>query len=191
MPGFRKLSETEVLATAVITVANGTFESPTGERFERVLVHHPGAVAVVPLLDDDTVLMVRQYRAAADRDMLEIPAGKRDVPGEAPEVTAGRELVEEVGRRAGSLELVARFYNSVGFSDEYSFVYLARDMTVVGNALQGIEEQHMTVETLTLSDVPAMIASGELADAKTIIGLTAALAARVRGPAAGSPPPAA
>jgi 8-oxo-dGTP pyrophosphatase MutT (NUDIX family) len=178
LPGFRKLSETEVLATPVIRVATGTFESPGGEQFERVLVHHPGAVSVVPLVDEATVMLVRQYRAAADRELLEIPAGKRDVEGEAPEVTAVRELVEEVGRRPGSLELIARFYNSVGYSDEYSYVYVGRDLEVVPTDLQGVEEQHMTVEEVALDDVPAMIASGELADAKTIIGLSLVLAAR-------------
>ena len=73
--------------------------------------------------------MVRQYRAAVDGELLEMPAGKRDVDGEPTEVTAARELAEEVGRRAGRLELLARFYNSPGFTDELTWLYLARDLT--------------------------------------------------------------
>lgn len=176
MPGFRKLAETEIWRSRLLRVAQGSFESPDGERFERDVVHHPGAVVVVPMLGCGRVLMVRQYRAAVDDELLEIPAGKRDVDGEAPEVTAGRELAEEVGRRARRLDLLARFYNSPGFSDELSWCYLARDLEEVGNDLQGIEEAHMGLEEVALADLDALIASGGIVDAKSIIGLT--LAAR-------------
>jgi 8-oxo-dGTP pyrophosphatase MutT (NUDIX family) len=175
VPPFRKLAEEQLLATGLFQVAEGRFESPSGEAFTRTIIHHPGAVAVVPLVDDRTALLVRQYRAAVDRELLEIPAGKRDVAGEPIEVTAARELEEEVGRRAGSMDLVARFFNSVGISDEYTHVFVARDLTEVATDLQGIEEHHMTTEQVALADVPSLIASGELADAKTIVGLTLAM----------------
>lgn len=169
---FRKRSERVVFEGALISVAIGTFEGPDGATFERDVVHHPGAVDVVPLLDDGrTVVMVRQYRAAIDGEVLEIPAGKRDVHEEPPEVTAARELEEEIGMRAGRIELLARFLNSPGFCDEESFVFLARDLTPCATSLQGVEEQHMTVEEISLDDVPALIRSGHLVDAKTIIGL--------------------
>jgi ADP-ribose pyrophosphatase len=172
---FRRIGEEVAFQGSLVTVATGTFEAPDGSRFERDLVHHPGAVVVVPLVDDATVLLVRQYRAAADRVMLEVPAGKRDVPGEPPEVTARRELAEEVGRAAGHVELMARFYNSPGFCDEHTWLYLARDLTPVDLDRQGIEEQSMTIEEVRLADVDTLVASGELCDAKTIIGLTLAL----------------
>ena len=86
MPTFRKVGEREVYDGPVIRLVVATFAGPDGETFERDVVHHPGAVSVVPLSDDGEVVMVRQYRAAVDADVLEIPAGKRDVPGEAPEV---------------------------------------------------------------------------------------------------------
>ena len=93
----------------------GTFAGPDGSPFERDIVHHPGAVSAVPLVEPPIeVIMVRQYRAAVDRELLEIPAGKRDVAGEAPEVTAHRELIEEIGMRAGRLERLGEFYNSPG-----------------------------------------------------------------------------
>jgi len=168
---FRKLSERELYRGSLIRVGTATFSGPDGDEFERDVVHHPGAVSVVPLLDDGTVVLVRQYRAAIDADLLEIPAGKRDVADEPPEETAHRELAEEIGMKAGRMDKLAEFYNSPGFCDERSWVFLARDLSECGTDLQGIEEQHMTVERVALADVPSLIARGEITDAKTIIGL--------------------
>ncbi|MEO7557083.1 MAG: NUDIX hydrolase [Acidimicrobiales bacterium] len=147
-----------------------TVEGPDGERFERDVVHHPGAVAVVAVEADEAVL-VRQYRVAIDAPLLEVVAGKCDVHGEAPEVTAQRELEEEVGLHAGSVEELARFHNSPGFCDELLVVFLATDLTSVPMRRDGAEEAAMTIERIALADVPALIASGELRDAKTIVGL--------------------
>ena len=177
---FRRLGEHVVHTGHVITMAVATFEAPDGSTFTRDIVHHPGAVSVVPLHADGTVTIVRQYRAALDDHLLEIPAGKRDIAGESPEITAERELAEEVGLRAGHLELLAEFVNSAGFCDEHSWVFLATDLTEVATDLQGVEEEHMTIERIALADVPAMIADRRLLDAKTIIGLTLA-ANRVAG----------
>lgn len=170
MSPFTKRGEREVWSGAVISVVQGTFVSPSGATFQRDMVHHPGAVAVVPV-DGDEVVLVRQYRAAVDLEILEIPAGKRDVAGEAPEITAQRELAEEVGLTAGRLVKLAEFYNSIGFSDELSHVFLGTDLTPVPDDRQGEEEEHMTVERIRLDDVPALVAAGELVDAKTVIGL--------------------
>jgi ADP-ribose pyrophosphatase len=172
LPPFRKLGETEVLRGSLIQVANARFEGPDGEQFERDIVRHPGAVVVVPLTDANSVLMVRQYRAAVDAELLELPAGKRDVHGEPTEVTAARELAEEIGRRAGRLDLLAHFYNSPGFTDELSWLYLAQDLTAVPTNPQGAEELQMTIEEVSLAAVPDLISTGEIIDAKSIIGLT-------------------
>jgi ADP-ribose pyrophosphatase len=171
---FRKLGERPVWQGSLVSAAVATFRAPDGSTFERDVVHHPGAVSVVPLLGDGSVLLVRQYRAAIDAELLEIPAGKRDVAGEAPEVTASRELVEEVGMRAGRLDRLAEFYNSPGFCDEHAWVFLGRDLEPCANSLQGVEEQHMTVERVRLDDTPELVATGAILDAKTIIGLTLA-----------------
>jgi 8-oxo-dGTP pyrophosphatase MutT (NUDIX family) len=173
LPAFRKVDERTIWDGAVIRVGHGTFEGPDGSRFERDLVHHPGAVSIVPVIGDDVVL-VRQYRAAIDDLLLEIPAGKRDKHGESPEAVAYREVVEEIGMRAGRLDLLARFYNSPGFCDEDSWVFLGTDLVEAATNFQGEEEQHMTVERVPLADVPALIEEGVLRDAKTIIGLTLA-----------------
>ena len=175
MAGFRKESERTLHEGRLITVASGVFVAPNGERIQREIVHHPGAVSVVPLDANGEDVLVRQYRAALDRELLEIPAGKRDVEGEAAETTANRELAEEVGLRAGTLVKLAEFYNSAGFCDEHSTVFLGTDLVEVPNDLQGIEEMFMTVERFALTEVPGMIARAEIADAKTVIGLLLAL----------------
>jgi len=164
-----------------------TFEGPGGGRFERDVVHHPGAVVVVPMTESGRVIMVRQFRAAIGSDLLEIPAGKRDVAGEPPEVTAARELAEEVGREATSLDLLARFYNSPGFTDEFTWLYLATGLTEVPHDRQGAEEQSMSVEEIPLADIPAMIDSGLILDAKSIIGLTLTALRTAPGEAADRP----
>lgn len=170
--GFAQVSEREVYGSRLLTVFQGTFRGPDGETFERDVVRHPGAVAIVPLLDDGRVVLVRQYRAALDRWMLEIPAGVRDVAGEPPEQTAARELAEEVGRRAGQLDPLCAFHTSAGWCDELVWIYLATDVGADTTSRQGIEEQHMTVEEVGLDQVDELIATGELTDAKSIIGLT-------------------
>jgi 8-oxo-dGTP pyrophosphatase MutT (NUDIX family) len=170
--GFTRLSEREVFRGHVIQVTVGTFRGPDGSTFERDVVHHPGAVAVVPLLDDGHVALVRQFRAPINRLLLEIPAGIRDVTDEPTELTARRELAEEVGLEASTFELLCEIDNAAGFCDERYSIYLARGLTAVENSLQGIEEQHMSVEHIALDDVPELIVSGELTDAKSVIGLT-------------------
>jgi len=169
--GFAKGPERTVHEGHVISLAVGSFVAPDGTPFDRDVVHHPGAVSVVPLADDDTVLLVRQYRAALDALLLEIPAGKRDVTDEPPEHTAARELAEEIGRAAGRLDLLAEFHNSPGFCDEHSFVFLGRDLTEVPVARDGVEEDHLEVVSVPLDDIPELIASGAMTDAKSIIGL--------------------
>lgn len=168
---FRKRSERLVHQGSLISLAAGSFEGPDGDTFERDIVHHPGAVSVVPYEADGTVLLVRQYRAAIDADLLEIPAGKRDVTDEPPELTAHRELAEEVGRAAGRMDLLGTFYNSPGFCDEYSYTYLARDLTEVPIEAHSVEEAAMVIEAVRFGDALAMITRGEITDGKTIIAL--------------------
>ena len=171
MAGFHKRSEELIYQGRIITLGAGTFVTPEGDEIQREVVHHPGAVSVVPLLDDGRVVLVRQYRAPLEDDLLEIPAGKRDVDGEPVEVTANRELAEEVGLHARTLVKLVEFHNSAGFTDEHSFVFLGTDLVAAELDLQGPEEQHMSIERVPFDDALAMIDRGEITDAKTIIGL--------------------
>jgi ADP-ribose pyrophosphatase len=171
--GFRKLDERLIHRGDRITLGRATFAAPDGSTFERDVVHHPGAVGVVPVVEEGAaVLLVRQYRSSVDAELLEIPAGLRDVDGEAPEATARRELVEEVGMRAGRVEKLCAFHNSPGFCDEVVHVFAAFDLEPCALDRQGVEEQHMTIERVALDDVASMIASGAITDAKTVIGLS-------------------
>lgn len=170
MSEFEPIDETLKHEGPVVSVYEGRFRAPDGQILVREIIRHPGAVGVVPVVDGE-VVMVRQYRAAIDRHLLEIPAGKLDVDGEPPIAAAARELQEEVGLTAGELTLLAEFHNTPGFCDEYSHCYLATDCTPAPSDRQGVEEQAMTIERIALDDVPALIAAGELTDGKSIIGL--------------------
>lgn len=170
---FRHLEDRLIHRGHVVAFYEGTFESPDGERFQRDVVRHPGAVSVVPV-DGDDVVLVRQYRAPIDALCLEIPAGKRDVEGEDTAVTARRELAEEIGMAAGSLEPLVEIHHSPGFCDERQVIYLARDLTPVDQALDGIEEQHLTIERWPFADAIGACYDGTITDAKTIVGILAA-----------------
>jgi ADP-ribose diphosphatase len=169
---FRILGADTVVDTGFVRLEDLEVEGG-GERFTRLVVRHPGAAVVVPLeADREHVLLVRQYRAAADRELLEVVAGKRDVDGEAPETTASREMHEEIGRRPGRLVKLCEFYNSPGFCDEYTYLYAALDIEELGApAAVNPEERALTVERVPLADVDDLIADGRIVDAKSIIGL--------------------
>lgn len=173
VPGFRRTGDTTLYAGSLVSVVLAGAAGPHGERVEREVVRHPGAVTVVPV-DGPYVYLVRQYRVAVDAELLELPAGKRDVSGEPPETTARRELQEEIGMTCGSLRKLAEFYNSPGFCDERSFVYLAGELEPATSSPQGVEEQNMSVVRILLRDSTSMVASGEIVDAKTIVGLALA-----------------
>jgi len=169
--GFRHLGDEPVADLARLRVVRGTFEAPDGTRFVRDVVRNQEVVAMVPLHDDGTVTLVRQYRGPIDRELLEIPAGLCDVDGEGHEDAARRELVEEVGLEADRLELIARYHVAAGFCDQFVRLYLATGLHEVATSRQGPEEEAMTVERLALDEVPAAIDDGRLTDAKTLIGL--------------------
>jgi nudix-type nucleoside diphosphatase (YffH/AdpP family) len=173
-PAFRHLGDRLVHRGYIWNVAVATFEDPDGSRFERDVIRSPGAVGVVPLLvenDEPTVVFVRQYRGPLDRYVLEIPAGMRDVPGEPPEVTAKRELIEEAGLEAGHLEFLTHYFTSAGMTDSVLHLYVATDLTTVVRDLHGPEETHMEVVRLPLREAVDMVVRGEINDAKSVIGL--------------------
>ncbi|MEL7158441.1 MAG: NUDIX hydrolase [Actinomycetota bacterium] len=170
---FRQLDERLIYEGAVITVKQGTFQGPEGAPFDRDIVRHPGAVAVVAV-DDGDLFLVNQYRACLDANLWEIPAGKRDVAGEPPEVTAARELEEEVGLRAGSIEPLITIHHSPGFCDEFGYIFLATDLESVPQALEGPEEQHMVVARVPVANAVEMAMDGRVTDAKSVAAILAA-----------------
>ncbi len=172
--GFRHLGDEVRFEGWRISVVEARFAAPDGAVFTRDVVRHPGAVAVVPVTAHGTALLVRQYRGALDRLLLEIPAGTRDVPGEEPEMTARRELEEEVGVRARTMELLATVYNTPGFCDEETLIYMAGGLEPGQVARHGEEEHAIEVLEVALGDVDAMVRAGTLTDAQTVLGLTLA-----------------
>ena len=172
---FRHLGDRKIYDGYIWKVVVGEFIAPNGEAFTRDIVRSPGAVAVVPIRFDAAgepfVVLIKQYRAAFDRVIIEVPAGMRDIPGEDPEVTAIRELVEETGYSASNLELLHQFYPSTGMTDSVLHVYLATGLEHVGQETHGPEEDHMEVFEVPFADAVAMVVSGEIADAKSTIGL--------------------
>ena len=173
MAGFRRHSGHIVYSGPGVTVGSYTYQTPDGGTMVREVVHaHDGSVVVLPSIGDDVVL-VRQFRAPVGDVIYELPAGKRDVPGEDPAETARRECIEEVGLEPGRLTLLHTFYNSPGYSDERSWLYLAEDLTPAGRDPQGAEERVADVVRVPLERALQMVASGEIEDAKTVIGLYA------------------
>ena len=140
-----------------------------GRETTREVVFHPGAVAIVPLLPDGRVVLIRQYRHATGEVLLELPAGTRDQPGEAPIDTAARELIEETGYRAGRLTHLADFYTAPGFCNELMSLYVATDLTTGDQSL--MDDEAIGVEAIPLDAATALIADGTIRDAKTIVGL--------------------
>jgi len=143
---------------------------PDGREASREVVEHTGAVAVVTLDEKGRVYLVRQYRYPVGRVTLEIPAGKLD-PGETPEACARRELREEVGVVARSWEHLLTFYSTPGFSDEIMYLFLARDLSV--EKAQPDEDEFLEIVSLPWQEALDKVWTGEIKDAKTIIGLLA------------------
>ena len=134
----------------------------------REIVEHRDAVTVMPLDKDGNVLFVRQFRKAIEQDMYELPAGVME-DGESPEQAARRELAEETGLTSDSLQHLAGFYTTPGFSNEYIHLFAARDLRPMEATPD--EDEDITTVWIPLADAVGMIATGEVRDAKTIIGL--------------------
>ena len=158
----QKVFDGRVFKVTVDTVSEGDLT------YQRDVVHHPGSAVIVPVHDDGTVELVRQYRHPAVRYLLEVPAGTL-ADDERPEAGAARELEEELGLIAEHLEKLTEFFVSPGFLEEKMWVYLATGLSE-GKAHPD-EDEVLDVVRLPFSDALEMITSGEIQDAKTIIGL--------------------
>jgi ADP-ribose pyrophosphatase len=168
-----KRSGRRVYSGRVINLDVDLVEFPNGTTGELELFRHPGASAVVPFLsdphgEDPQILLIKQYRYAADGFLYEIPAGRLDA-GEAPEACAHRELREETGCTAKTMRHLYTMYTTPGFTDEKIHIFLASDL-VQGEAEREADE-FLTVEPVKLSRALNMIKTGELKDGKTAIGI--------------------
>ena len=159
-----------IYAGKVVTLNIDTVRLPNGETVELETIRHPGAAAVVPVKDDGTVVLIRQFRHAASGFIYEIPAGKLH-PGEDPLRCASRELEEEVGYRASSFELLSSILTAPGFADEVIHVYKATGLTKGRQQLD--RDEVLDVIEMPLAEAVAKIEDGTIRDAKTIVGLQA------------------
>lgn len=141
--------------------------------YSREIIAHKGSCVIVPVFDDGTVALVRQYRHAAGEYLLEIPAGTLNA-SEDPKLGAIRELEEEIGVKASSVEKLTEFYVSPGFLTEKMHVYMATGLTDVGQKLEA--DELLTIEHYSFVDLDEMIKDGRILDAKTMIGITLAAA---------------
>jgi ADP-ribose pyrophosphatase len=142
--------------------------APDGKVRPIEVVEHPGAVTLVPVADDASLYLVRQYRHPSGRALLEVPAGTLG-SGEDPAECARRECREEIGMAPGTLERLGGFFLAPGYSSEYSHIYLATGLTPA--PLPADEDEDLRVERLTLAQVDAQIRSGEIQDGKTLAAL--------------------
>jgi len=158
----QKIFDGRVFKVTVDTVREGELT------YQREVVHHHGSAVILPVHDDGTVVLVRQYRHPAVRYLLEVPAGTLN-DGERPEMGAARELEEELGLIAGRMEKLSEFFVSPGFLEEKMWVYLATELAEGKQRLD--EDELLDIVRLPISDALEMISSGEIQDAKTIISL--------------------
>ena len=169
------LASEDVFTGRIFSVSVDTVRE--GERtHKREVVRHPGSAAIVAVFDDGTICLVRQYRHPTVKYLLEIPAGSRD-DFEAPEDCAARELEEELGVVAGSLEKLTEFFVSPGFCAEKMWVYLATDLTETRRNPE--DDEDLELVHISFERAFEMIEANEIEDAKTIIGLQ--LAAQALG----------
>lgn len=154
-----------LLSTRLFTVEHRVYRQPGMEPVSRDVVVHPGAVVVLPILDERRIVLIRNYRYTVEQELWELPAGTIE-PGEEPIDTARRELAEETGFRAGRMTALMEFYTSPGILTERMYAFIATGLTPVGQRLEHGERIH--VETLELSEVRRRLIDGEFIDGKTI-----------------------
>ena len=156
----------------IIKLRVDTVQLPSGRTTTREIVEHEDAVCVVPIDENNNVLMVRQYRKAAQLNLLEVPAGGVEA-GETPDETVLRELQEEVSVTSGSLRRLSGFWVSPGWATEFMHAYLATDLTPA--SLPADDDEYISVERVPLDSIPGLIERGEIQDSKSIASLLLAL----------------
>lgn len=155
-----------------------TVRMPSGRESTREVIEHSECVAIVAVDSDDNVLLVRQFRYAVGKELLEVPAGGID-PGEGPAEAVRREMQEETGYRPGKVERLGGFYSAPGFCTEYLHLYLATDLTP--SRLYAEDTEIIRLEQVPIDEIRGLITSGRIEDAKSIAGLLTYLEYRKTG----------
>lgn len=162
------LGETTIFDGRILSLALEEHSLPDGRSASFEVVRHPGGAAVLPVLADGRILLIRQLRPAVGGWVLELPAGRLE-PGEPPEACARRELQEEVGFRPGRLERLGEMFSSVGFCNERIHLFLARELAPTAQAVEA--DEFIEILPLTLAEALALLDRGEIPDGKTALAL--------------------
>ncbi len=166
------LSSRTVYTGRAVNLRVDTVRMPSGRETTREIVEHSDCVAVIAVDDKDNILLVNQFRKAVEEELLEIPAGGIE-PGETPEDCVRREMREETGFLPRKVERLGGFYSVPGYGTEYLYLYLATDL--VSSPLQAEDSESIRLVRVPLPEIPGLIASGSVCDAKSIAGLFAFL----------------
>jgi ADP-ribose pyrophosphatase len=162
------LSSEPIYDGKLVKLYRETVQLPNGNRAEREIVRHPGAVAMVPILPTGEVLLVRQYRTAAQRVLLEIPAGTLE-PGEDPRIAAARELQEETGYKPGKLVRLGAEFTAPGYTTEIIYLFVATELESA--RLDADDDEFIEVVRLPFEEALRQVIAGEIPDGKTQVAL--------------------
>lgn len=167
----KTISSEPIFSGKIITLQVDEVELPNGRTSKREIVKHPGAVAILPITNDNNIVMVEQFRKPLERTIVEIPAGKLE-KGEEPRETAIRELEEETGYECDSLEWLISFYTSPGFADEIVHLYIARGLKKKKDAATLDEDEFVNLLEVSLEEAIQLIKEQKIYDAKTAYAVT-------------------
>jgi len=158
----------EIYRGKIINLRIDKVRLPDGRRSTREIVEHPGGVTIIPLINDEEIILVEQFRKPSEKTLLELPAGKLE-KNEEPIYTAKRELIEETGYSARNWDYLLNFYTSPGFADEILYLFLARGLEEVG--IDPDDDEIIKIHRLPVDKIMEEINSGRIQDGKTILGL--------------------
>lgn len=168
MKDFEVKDVKQVYSGRVVGLSVETIILPDGQEARREVVRHPGAVAIVPMASADEVILIKQFRYCAATTLWEIPAGTME-QGETPLACARRELIEETGYRAGKMKALGGFYTTPGFCNEFLYLFVATELEPCESNLD--RDEQIETHKMSMEEAFRKIESGEIADAKTLVGL--------------------
>jgi len=165
---FELLRSKVLMKGRTFNIRQDIVKTPNGREKKREIIEHGGSAVLIPVDENGNLLLVRQYRHATGKDLLELPAGTLE-EDEDPDVCAARELREETGMAAGTLKKLGAFYLAPGYSDEYMHVYLATELS--DSPLEPDDDEFLTVEAVPIMEAIRMAERGEIPDAKSLAAL--------------------
>lgn len=166
-PRFKKLASDLIYRARIFELKAVTTRAPDGHHFRHDVVFHPGAAVIVPILERDRFILIKQYRVATSRVIWEFPAGTLEA-GEAPLACAKREIIEEIGFQAKKWQKLVSFYPAPGISTEFMHIFLASNLTPRQNQLD--KDEFIETEIVSFQRLQKMIFNDTIVDAKTMIG---------------------